>query len=457
MALSFRAIDAPPADVPPADAAPADPPYLLSGNGATTEGATTEQALATLGEIGFFQLRGAKLVESAVQRQAWLLRSRGYFDSSAVRGGGLYSFCDPDALALPILDAFADPLIAELARRYFRCEAFLSPTMQTSSIRSIVPTAARTGGVPFHQDRAVIGVEHSLTFWFLLDPALAGEDAAGLDLATGEHKTLVRHAISAAKDRDTYYAMQPQNFVTPTIRRGDAIVFDNLCPHRTSVARAYTAERTSLDIRLWPHGTRLAGQMLRQGLGPVFQFRSARLEPRKLGEADGKRRFTFALAPVGDHAADGAGIESDWRDGKHLTALLRRARFAEDGSLEGSAATAIDFARFVDLFVARVELALEDKADFTLLAEATNVAGSAIERHQAGAGASLAGSIDPDWAMSLCDHARVRGARFFAAVLVDRQSGRCWVIAHDLAEGREDRIAGRLVADRFGNLVCVDR
>jgi len=154
-----------------------------------------DPAVSALSRDGIFKLQGSAAVAKAVERQHALLQANGYYKKAGAKWSDLCDFNGSEPIQLPMLNVFVDPKVIDLGTSYLRSELLMSSTSISASIRTVDPVARIKGAVPFHQDRAVIGVERSLTFWYLVDPAETNTAVPGLDVVTGYRKDLARHAV----------------------------------------------------------------------------------------------------------------------------------------------------------------------------------------------------------------------------------------------------------------------
>ena len=111
--------------------------------------------------------------------------------------------------------------------------------------------------VPYHQDGAGFrsGV-HMLNFWTMIYPEECGTTSPGLDLApvapsyllaTDEHsKSLHYRSLETQQSYREKFGAKP---LTPSLRSGDILIFNERCVHRTSTVPT-PLSRVSAEIRL---------------------------------------------------------------------------------------------------------------------------------------------------------------------------------------------------------------
>lgn len=437
----------------------------------------SKQALTTLNRDGVFKLTGSPAVVKAVNTQFSLLNENGYFSKAGAKWSDLCDFNGGERLHFPMLEVFTDSKVADLCAAYLGSELCMSSTAVSASIRTIDPTARVNGGVPFHQDRAVIGVERSLTFWYLVAPDRTTETVPGLDLVTGHRKNLARHDVVKMDEtprhamssepglttpaKSEYYDLKiPEGapdgptFHTPRIERGEVIVFDNYCPHRTSVGASYTEERTSLDVRIWRFDTRTAASLIRAGHGLVVMMRQDWLQPaRKHARMDFGSVFEHTPAP--EHPGSNAFNR------RVVTRAFARAQLEAHGILTGKeqdqSSTDLMFEQFIEICAARFELALEDGRNVSFISEAATSCGRTIEQTYHGDGGDPTESLEASGIVPLLPRAKAAGARFFGSLFIGRPAtALCEMVFYDLHRGQEHRAAGTVIRDRFGNFLCID-
>lgn len=249
-------------------------------------------------------------------------------------------------------------------------------------------------------------------------------------------------------------AQGEDTFLTPAIKRGDVLIFDNYCPHRTAVGDAYREGRTSLDVRLWRFDTKIAASLISAGHGPVVMLRDDWIQPiRKVSRAE--------AAPLFEQATQSAVQGGSARDRRVVARAFARAQAYADGVLvptsSSDGASEIDFDRFVDLCTCRFELVLEEGRRFSFASEATDSAGMPIDTTFLGDGLHARDSIDAAAVLPLMAKVKSLGARYFGAVFLGAPgTGACEMVFYDLRHAAERFIAGTIVRDRCGNAMAID-
>ena len=89
-----------------------------------------------------------------------------------------------------------------------------------------------------------------LTCWIALTPC--GTDAPGLELVDHDHVTLL--PLAALTDAAIRSRHREREFLRPTLRAGDALVFGGGVLHHTHVGPQMTLDRTSLELRFLAAG-----------------------------------------------------------------------------------------------------------------------------------------------------------------------------------------------------------
>jgi hypothetical protein len=93
-----------------------------------------------------------------------------------------------------------------------------------------------------------------LTCWIALTPC--GEHAPGLEWVTTHIPRLLMPA--ELSDAAVRAAHEPDSFVQPRLQPGDALLFDGTLLHRTHLTPRMTLPRSSLELRFFRGGARVA-------------------------------------------------------------------------------------------------------------------------------------------------------------------------------------------------------
>jgi tetratricopeptide (TPR) repeat protein len=153
--------------------------------------------------------------------------------------------------------------IAEAYFRQFAYEpAFVMP-YHAINCRYFQPTTKSVNPnsmLPFHQDG--IGFPRTyrvLNFWTLLYPDECGVTSPGLDFVSaapdvfipvGKGDTAEQYAYLKTNSAFMDELIRQFPPITPSVKHGDAIIFNELALHRTSLANGLTQARASAEIRL---------------------------------------------------------------------------------------------------------------------------------------------------------------------------------------------------------------
>lgn len=178
-----------------------------------------------------------------------------------VRASGALWTADSPRMLFELLDLVDASGIGALVERYFGERPALSANKCT--LRR-VPVDASTN---WHQDGAFLGRDvRTLNLWLALSPC--GADAPGLDivprrfddiLPTGTDGALFDWSVSPTLVEQA--AGGPDAIVHPEFEPGDALLFDHLFVHRTSVGPGMTRERWAMETWFFAPATYPDGQI----------------------------------------------------------------------------------------------------------------------------------------------------------------------------------------------------
>lgn len=155
------------------------------------------------------------------------------------------------------------PKLVAVIAAYFRkvagTEDFLLPYMGLQ-LRHFDPAAMNQDAlVPFHQDVFAVPVGvRMLNCWTMLYPEECGKAAPGLDfiplrlpaIAIEKNPTSKAYQFLEADHDRLTKLRRAHPPITPTIRLGDVLAFNELAMHRTSVGSGYTRARVSAEVRV---------------------------------------------------------------------------------------------------------------------------------------------------------------------------------------------------------------
>lgn len=155
---------------------------------------------------------------------------------------------DSPHLAFELFEAYERAGVLALAAAYLGDDVCMA--VDKTTFRMVAPSPS---GGAWHQDGSFMGDVRSMNVWLSLSHA--GVDAPGLDIvprrldglvATGTEGTFLADQVS---DAVAVKAAGDLAVVRPVVRPGDAVIFDELCLHRTGVDPSMT--RTRYAIESW--------------------------------------------------------------------------------------------------------------------------------------------------------------------------------------------------------------
>lgn len=158
---------------------------------------------------------------------------------------------DSPAMLALVLDVYRRNGVIDLVAEHLRETPMLSA--QKSTLRRTFGN--KSYGDNWHQDGAFLGSETKVVnVWLALTNC--GERAASVEIGLPRHVGIVRTGGEGALYD---WSVSPQTAatvleaaVTPVCAPGDAVMFDHLCMHRTSLGAHYTEDR--LAIEAWFFG-----------------------------------------------------------------------------------------------------------------------------------------------------------------------------------------------------------
>lgn len=131
-------------------------------------------------------------------------------------------------------------------------EEYLGERPALSLGKTVLRRIPITNGTDWHQDGAFLGSDiRVVNLWTTLSDC--GVDAAGLDVVAKRFPTVLETGTQGAKFNwsvgpglvDT---MQPKPLIqSPVFKPGDAMMFDQLCLHRTGIRPGMTKERYAIE------------------------------------------------------------------------------------------------------------------------------------------------------------------------------------------------------------------
>lgn len=207
--------------------------------------------------------RNMALIKGAVGRVGWELGER------MVRAGDpgnnlLFIISKDGKTDFSLVRSILTPRVVSIASAYFEKVAgtrdFILPYMNLQ-IRQFDPTRSRGETViPFHQDAFAFPNGLSIiNCWTLLYPEECGETSPGLDFLPVKLRAPIK--LEARPASETYGFLESshdelrrlegkQAPITPSVRIGDVLMFNELAVHRTSLHDGLTQARVSAEVRL---------------------------------------------------------------------------------------------------------------------------------------------------------------------------------------------------------------
>jgi hypothetical protein len=267
--LAGVALTEQPASAAPAYVAPSSDelPPTLGLDGLPASSVTAPRLRAAILRDGYLIVRGlvphdtavefAGLIERAGEARAHRADAEGYYEEFAtdpryaplvrkwIRSSGGLLAVDSPAVAFQMIELLTAAGLPKLATEYLGERVAWSAHKTT--LRKVEPD---TSGA-WHQDGSFMGRVRSLNVWLSL--SRCGEDAPGLDIVgrrlddlvpTGTPGTFLADQVSQAVAEE---AAGVAGIVRPRFEPGDAVLFDELCLHKTSSDPAFTEPRFALE------------------------------------------------------------------------------------------------------------------------------------------------------------------------------------------------------------------
>lgn len=172
----------------------------------------------------------------------------------AADNGTLWAVDSPRGL-FEMLEVLTDAGIAPLAEDYLGGRPTLS--LNKCNLRRVSPDS----GTNWHQDGRFLGEGlRALNLWVALNPC--GVDAPGLDIVAKRLPEIVETGTEDALfDWTVGHSLVervagPEGITRPVFEAGDALLFDELCLHRTAVTEEMTHNRYALEVWMFSHEQR---------------------------------------------------------------------------------------------------------------------------------------------------------------------------------------------------------
>lgn len=221
--------------------------------------ATAATAAAVVRRNNFAVVRGA--LDAATADECRAFAERKLVASGDPGNNLLHLISDNGQTDFGLVRSILTPAVVSVASEYFAAVAgtsdFILPYMNLQIRQYDAGRARQDTIIPFHQDAFAFpkGIA-MLNCWTLMYPEECGETSPGLDFMPRVFRALVEREVNAP---GVYGFLQTSAAklsrvrdepVTPSVRLGDVVMFNELALHRTSLKAGLSKSRVSAEVRV---------------------------------------------------------------------------------------------------------------------------------------------------------------------------------------------------------------